>query len=167
MKARGDRYVEIKKYSAHRSCLSWRLEKQRVSVYSLCIMPWKCVLQSGSSMCHILPLSGVTRWWPVAAKSWRQIRSKSSHWSHSHGIWWVTSLWQENLLSRWSVEISVEDCPSSLFLKPNKIVLKNQGRGKSGRKKTDSRASHMAFGWCKTWAARFMCGTWVYSTSPS
>lgn len=153
--------MEIKKYSAHRNCLSWRFGKQRVPVYFLCIMPWKCVLQSGSCTCHIFPLSRVTHWWLVAAQIWRQIWSKNSHLSKSHGIWWVTSLWQENLLARWSMEISVEACPSSLFLKPNKILLKKQGRGEKERK-TDSRASHMAFGWCKAWTARSMCRTWVY-----
>lgn len=129
MKARGDWSMEIKKYSAHRSCLSWRFGKQRVRVYFLGIMPWKWVLQSGSSMCHIFPLSTVTHWLPVAAKIWRKIWSKNSHLSQSRGIWWVTSLCQENLLSRWSMEISVEDCPSSLFLKASKIILKKQERG--------------------------------------
>lgn len=41
--------LKIKRNSAHRICLFWRFWKQRVPVYSLCVMPWNSVLQSGSS----------------------------------------------------------------------------------------------------------------------
>lgn len=158
MKARGDWYVKIKKYSVPRSCLSWSFGKQRVSVYSLC-MPWKCVHQSGSSMCHILPLSSVTHWWPVTAKKiWRQVWSKNSHWSQSHGIWWVMSLAEKS-----SVKMVNGDFSGRLPIFPlpqtRQNYFKEAGEGEKGGE--NSRASQMTFGWCKTWAARFMCGTWV------
>ena len=40
---------KIKRHSAHRRCLFWRFWKQRAPVYSLCVMPWKSALRSGSS----------------------------------------------------------------------------------------------------------------------
>lgn len=40
--------------------------------------------------------------------------------------------------------------------------FKKAGEGEKWERKTDSTVSHMAFGWCKTWAERFICGTCIY-----